>query len=131
MVSLQICEYVIQKNLTAFMKIKTKEWDHHVYIYVLKTRPFHILTFFFSLNWDKFQTNLITYNTLKITYFFNISTTDTAVNASNPVVGSSRKRYWGSIINSIPILVLFRSPPLTPRMKLLPTCNVHYNIYKD
>ena len=55
------------------------------------------------------------------THPFNSLMTDTAVCASNPVVGSSRNRTWGSMINSIPMLVLFLSPPDTPRMNSLPT----------
>lgn len=44
-----------------------------------------------------------------------------AVLASRPVVGSSRKRTGGSVMSSIPMLVLFRSPPDTPRINSVPT----------
>ena len=47
--------------------------------------------------------------------------TDTAVDASSPVVGSSRNKTDGDIINSIPMLVRFRSPPEIPRMNSFPT----------
>jgi len=47
--------------------------------------------------------------------------TDTAVDASRPVVGSSRNKTDGDIISSIPILVRFRSPPEIPRMNSFPT----------
>ncbi|VEL33356.1 unnamed protein product [Protopolystoma xenopodis] len=46
-----------------------------------------------------------------------------AVNASKPVVGSSRKRTVGSVINSIPILVRFLSPPDTPLINSVPICD--------
>ncbi len=45
-----------------------------------------------------------------------------AVLASRPVVGSSRKSTGGSIISSMPIFVLFLSPPETPRILCVPTC---------
>ncbi len=45
-----------------------------------------------------------------------------AVLASRPVVGSSRKSTGGSIISSMPIFVLFLSPPETPRIICVPTC---------
>ncbi len=45
-----------------------------------------------------------------------------AVEASRPVVGSSRKRKDGDTSSSIPMLVRFRSPPETPRMICVPTC---------
>ena len=46
--------------------------------------------------------------------------TDTAVAASNPVVGSSRNRMAGEAISSIAILVLFLSPPDIPLTNWLP-----------
>jgi hypothetical protein len=46
-----------------------------------------------------------------------ISITDVAVNESRPVVGSSRKTRFGSVISSTPIDVLFLSPPETPLTK--------------
>ena len=42
------------------------------------------------------------------------SITDVAVNESRPVVGSSRKIRFGSVISSTPIEVLFLSPPEIP-----------------
>ena len=53
--------------------------------------------------------------------------TDTAVDASSPVVGSSRNKTDGDIINSIPILVRLRSPPEIPRMNSFPTCDRQIN----
>ena len=44
-----------------------------------------------------------------------------AVNESNPDVGSSRIKTGGSLINSIPIEVLFFSPPEIPLIMLSPT----------
>ena len=62
------------------------------------------------------------------TYPCKSSTTDTAVEASSPVVGSSRNKTDGDIISSIPILVRLRSPPEMPRMNSFPTCNnYHYS----
>lgn len=46
-----------------------------------------------------------------------ISITDVAVNESNPVVGSSKKTRFGSVISSTPMEVLFLSPPDTPLTK--------------
>ncbi len=45
-----------------------------------------------------------------------------AVLASRPLVGSSRKSTGGSIISSMPIFVLFLSPPETPQILCVPTC---------
>ena len=45
-----------------------------------------------------------------------------AVLASSPVVGSSRNKTDGEIINSIPIFVRFLSPPEMPRIISVPTC---------
>lgn len=56
--------------------------------------------------------------------------TDTAVDASRPVVGSSRNKTDGDIINSIPMLVRFRSPPEIPRMNSFPTCDSESEISK-
>ena len=56
--------------------------------------------------------------------------TDAAVDASRPVVGSSRNKTDGDIINSIPILVRFRSPPEIPRMNSFPTCHRKSEISK-
>ena len=56
-----------------------------------------------------------------LAYLDSSNITALAVLASNPVVGSSKKRILGLMINSIPILVLFLSPPDTPRMKETPT----------
>ena len=47
--------------------------------------------------------------------------TESAVPASSPVVGSSRKMMLGLMMSSIPTFVLFRSPPDTPRMTSVPT----------
>lgn len=43
--------------------------------------------------------------------FYKILQIFTAVKLSNPDVGSSSKTTLGSVINSTPIAVLFRSPP--------------------
>ena len=51
-----------------------------------------------------------------LTYSFSNVITDTAVLASNPVVGSSKHRMLGEVISSIPMLVRFFSPPDTPRV---------------
>jgi len=45
---------------------------------------------------------------------FRVSMTDVAVKESRPVVGSSRKIRFGSVISSTPIDVRFLSPPETP-----------------
>ena len=45
----------------------------------------------------------------------------TAVAASSPDVGSSRKMIPGDTISSIAILVLFFSPPDIPRFNAVPT----------
>lgn len=47
---------------------------------------------------------------------FKSKRTAFAVLESKPVVGSSRNKMDGSVISSIPILVLFLSPPDTPRV---------------
>jgi len=39
---------------------------------------------------------------------------------SNPVVGSSRNKTFGSVNSSTPIEVRFRSPPDIPRVNSLP-----------
>ena len=44
-----------------------------------------------------------------------------AVNESNPDVGSSKIKTYGFDISSIPILVLFLSPPEIPFIKASPT----------
>lgn len=49
-------------------------------------------------------------------YLFRSNRTAFAVLESKPVVGSSRNKMAGSVISSIPILVLFLSPPDTPRV---------------
>lgn len=54
-------------------------------------------------------------------YLFSSSRTELAVLASSPVVGSSRKRTEGSMISSIPMFVLFLSPPEIPRVICVPT----------
>lgn len=54
-------------------------------------------------------------------HFLSNCTVVIAVNASSPVVGSSRNNMFGSIINSIPMSVLFLSPPLTPLLYSVPT----------
>lgn len=46
-----------------------------------------------------------------------ISITEVAVNESKPVVGSSKKTRFGSVISSTPMDVLFLSPPDTPLTK--------------
>jgi len=55
------------------------------------------------------------------THSFNNLITDTAVVASNPVVGSSRNTIPGEMINSIPILVRFFWPPDIPLINSVPT----------
>ena len=47
----------------------------------------------------------------------SVSMTEVAVKESNPVVGSSRKIRFGSVMSSTPIDVLFLSPPDTPFTK--------------
>jgi hypothetical protein len=44
-----------------------------------------------------------------------------AVDASKPVVGSSKNKTWGEVINSIPIPVRLFSPPDIPRTTSFPT----------
>lgn len=54
--------------------------------------------------------------------------TYSAVDASSPVVGSSRNKRLGFVSNSTPIFVLFLSPPETPRMNIFPTkVSAHFN----
>lgn len=43
-----------------------------------------------------------------------VSMTEVAVNESRPVVGSSKKIKFGSVISSTPMEHLFLSPPETP-----------------
>mmetsp|Transcript_14003 Transcript_14003/g.19357 ORF Transcript_14003/g.19357 Transcript_14003/m.19357 type:complete len:262 (-) Transcript_14003:682-1467(-) len=50
----------------------------------------------------------------------NSSTINLELFASNPEVGSSRRRIDGLVINSIPMEHLLLSPPLTPRRKGVP-----------
>ena len=56
-----------------------------------------------------------------VTNSFNNCTVDTAVKASSPVVGSSKNRTLGSMTSSMPISVLFLSPPLIPLLYSVPT----------
>lgn len=63
------------------------------------------------------------------TYPWRSWTTETAVEASSPVVGSSRNKTDGDIINSIPMLVRLRSPPEIPRIKSFPTLQVSNSNY--
>lgn len=56
-----------------------------------------------------------------ITYSCNNCITLEAVEASRPVVGSSKNRTSGEIISSIPIPVLLISPPDMPRTISVPT----------
>jgi hypothetical protein len=49
-----------------------------------------------------------------------ICTTLKAITASKPVVGSSKKSNVGSVKSSIPIHVLFFSPPEIPLIKTPP-----------
>ena len=51
-----------------------------------------------------------------MSYLCNKLTTVQAVVESRPVVGSSRNKTEGAMTSSIPMQVLFRSPPETPRM---------------
>lgn len=46
-----------------------------------------------------------------------VSITEVAVKESRPVVGSSKKMRFGSVMSSTPIDVLFLSPPDTPLMR--------------
>jgi hypothetical protein len=46
-----------------------------------------------------------------------VSITEVAVKESSPVVGSSKKMSYGSVISSTPMEVLFLSPPETPLMR--------------
>ena len=62
------------------------------------------------------------------THCLSCCTTEMAVLASNPVVGSSRNSTCGSMISSIPILVLFLSPPDTPRINSFPIYIHQYSI---
>ena len=56
-----------------------------------------------------------------VTYSFNKLITDIAVAESSPVVGSSRNTISGDMISSVPMLVLFLSPPETPLKTSVPT----------
>lgn len=53
--------------------------------------------------------------------FYKTEITCKAVAESKPVVGSSKKSTLGSVNNSTPIEVRFRSPPETPLINELPT----------
>lgn len=64
-------------------------------------------------------------------YLFKSSSTELAVLASRPVVGSSKKRTDGSMISSIPIFVLFLSPPEIPRMSCVPTCRNTHRVHSE
>lgn len=76
--------------------------------------------------WCKFARDLKKIWIAVCVCLFKSSSTELAVLASRPVVGSSKKRTDGSMISSIPILVLFLSPPEIPRMSCVPTCrNTH------
>jgi hypothetical protein len=46
-----------------------------------------------------------------------VSITEAAVYESRPVVGSSKKNNYGSVISSTPIAVRLRSPPEIPLTK--------------
>ena len=63
------------------------------------------------------------YFSVEYTYLARSNMTALAVLASNPVVGSSKNSTEGLMISSIPMLVLFLSPPDTPRMKSVPIYN--------
>ena len=56
-----------------------------------------------------------------VLYLLSSSRTELAVLASRPVVGSSKKRTEGSMMSSMPMLVLFLSPPEIPRIIWVPT----------
>ena len=58
------------------------------------------------------------------TYFRRSATTALAVLESSPVVGSSRNKIDGLKMSSIPMFVLFRSPPDTPRINSVPIWNI-------
>lgn len=49
-------------------------------------------------------------------HLFSNNRTELAVLASSPEVGSSRKSTEGSMTSSMPMLVLFLSPPEIPRL---------------
>ena len=54
-------------------------------------------------------------------YLCNKCITECAVFESSPVVGSSRNNTEGCVINSMPMFVLFLSPPEIPRRNSVPT----------
>lgn len=54
-------------------------------------------------------------------HLLSSSSTELAVLASRPVVGSSRKSTDGLMISSMPMLVRFLSPPEIPRISWVPT----------
>lgn len=62
---------------------------------------------------------------LLLLYLLSNSRTELAVAASSPDVGSSRKRTAGSFMSSMPIIVLFFSPPEIPLIISVPTCRNH------
>lgn len=87
-----------------------------------------------NLAWNTFKNSLKArssrfYFTLKkseklesgLSHLFSRSRTELAVLASSPVVGSSRNRTAGSMISSMPMFVLFLSPPEIPRVICVPT----------
>lgn len=60
-------------------------------------------------------------STLGNMHLLSSSSTELAVLASRPVVGSSRKSTDGLMISSMPMLVRFLSPPEIPRISWVPT----------
>jgi len=60
------------------------------------------------------------YSVLEI-YRFKSTMTAFAVDASNPVVGSSKNSTLGAVMSSIAMHARFFSPPEIPLIKLLPT----------
>ena len=59
-------------------------------------------------------------------YLCNKKMTAFAVLESSPVVGSSRNKTDGEMINSIPMFALFLSPPDTPRINSVPTWSIFF-----
>ena len=64
-------------------------------------------------------------------YLLRFAITELAVEASRPVVGSSRKRTPGAMIISIPTLHRFLSPPDTPLINSSPTFVSAHNSAKN
>ena len=105
----------IYKTLRLHSTINIMPLKYYNYIYWLQTVRIRIS----AVHWEGLGQY---HNTHFSTYSFNNLITDTAVPASNPVVGSSRNIIPGEMINSIPILVRFFWPPDIPLISSVPTC---------